>query len=153
MFTPTRAGALTGVLLMFACGGNLAAPDPPTSAPPGPDINTPYAIDRGDAGPSTPGTYKGLWLRLVTQPAPAVTAVDGVIGVVCIGMSNANQECSALIQQLAGAWKSEVNSAVRVVNCAVGGNAIEHWNDPADDALLWDDCINRKLGQAGVRVD
>ncbi|MEP6591755.1 MAG: hypothetical protein ABJC19_11280 [Gemmatimonadota bacterium] len=150
-----RAGVSAGALfLSVACSGSPAALDemPPTGAPPGPDVTAPYAIDRGDAGTNTPGTYKGLWLRLVTQPAPTVTAVGGVVGVVCVGMSNANQECSALIQQLAGAWKSEVNPAVRVVNCAVGGNAIEKWIDPASDDLLWDDCINRKLGQGGVQL-
>jgi len=36
---------------------------------------------------------------------------------------------------------------------AVGGHAIEKWNDPAYDATLWDDCISRKLAQAGIRPD
>ncbi len=151
-----RAGAAAGAtLLMLACSGSPAALDAvaPGGAPPGPDVSAPYAIDRGDAGSGTPGSYKGLWLRLMTQPAPAVTAVDGIIGVVCIGMSNGSQECAALIQQLAGAWKSEVSPAVRVVNCAVGGHAIERWVDAAFDATLWDDCINRKLAQAGLRQD
>jgi hypothetical protein len=42
---------------------------------------------------------------------------------------------------------------VRIVNCAVGGHAIERWNDPAFDATLWDDCIQRKLALADVRPE
>jgi hypothetical protein len=55
--------------------------------------------------------------------------------------------------RLAAEWAGQVNSAVRVANCAVGGHAIERWNDPAFDATLWDDCINRKIGLAGIRLD
>lgn len=47
----------------------------------------------------------------------------------------------------------DVNAAVRVVNCAVGGHAIQRWNDPAEDAGLWDRCIAQKLPAAGVRAD
>jgi hypothetical protein len=68
-------------------------------------------------------------------------------------MSNANQECSDFIQRVAGQFSSEVNPAVRVVNCAVGGHAIERWIDPAYDAVLWDACITNRLPAAGVRID
>lgn len=121
-------------------------------APPGADVTQPFPIDRGDEA-GTPGTYKGLWLRLVDNGEPTVTPVDGVIGLVCIGMSNANQECGDFIQRLQGAWTGEVNASVRVVNCAVGGHAIERWNDPSYDDRLWDDCIARKLAQRSVRPD
>jgi len=123
------------------------------AAPPGADTVGPFPIDRGDVGTQTPGTYKGLWLRLVDNGAPAVTAVDGIIGVVCVGMSNANQECSEYINRLGGEYAAAVNQAVRVVNCAVGGHAIERWNDPTYDATLWDDCVTRKLASAAVRLD
>lgn len=147
-----------GILLAAAavwCGGALVAaqPTPVPGAPPGPDVTHPYSIDRGDDGPQTPGTYKGLWLRLVDNGEPAVTPAGGVIGVVCIGMSNAAQECGALIQRLASEWRTEVNPAVRVVNCAVGGHAIERWIDPAYDASLWQGCVGRRLAQAGVAVE
>jgi hypothetical protein len=82
-----------------------------------------------------------------------VTAVGGVIGLVCIGMSNANQECADFISRVAGEFSAEVNPAVRVVNCAVGGHAIERWNDPAEDSNLWDACIATRLPAAGVRPD
>jgi hypothetical protein len=120
--------------------------------PAGGDVSQTYPIDRGD-DPGTPGTYKGLWLRLADNGEPTVTAVDGVIGLVCIGMSNANQECSAYIDRVQGSFAADINPAVRVVNCAVGGHAIERWNDPAYDSKLWDDCISSKIGVAGVRPD
>jgi hypothetical protein len=115
-------------------------------------VTQPYPIDRGD-DPDTPGTYKGLWLRLVDAGKPTVTPVDGLIGVVCVSMSNGNQECTDFIEKIGGAYAPEVNPAVRVVNCAVGGHAIERWIDPAYDGVLWDDCISRKIPQAGLRPD
>ena len=121
--------------------------------PPGIDTAGPFPIDRGDDGSHSPGTYKGLWLRLVDTGSPIVSPVDGVIGVVCIGMSNANQECNEYIARLGTEYVAQVNLAVRVVNCAVGGHAIERWIDPAFDATLWDDCITRRLPEAGVRLD
>jgi hypothetical protein len=143
-----------GALGFTACGA--PAPTDPvdlSAAPPGPDVSLPFAIDRGDDGASMPGTYKGLWLRLTSSASPAVTAVDGIIGVVCIGMSNANQECADFITRRNGEYATEINPAVRVVNCAVGGHAIERWIDPAFDATLWDACIANRLPAAGVRLD
>jgi hypothetical protein len=103
---------------------------------------------------STPGTYKGLWLRLADNGSPSpVTAVDGVIGVVCVGMSNARQECEAYRFGVQQFWGDEIDGAIRVANCAVGGHAIERWIDPSFDDRLWDDCADRKLGQAGIRPD
>lgn len=145
--------ALAGIL-SGACSAAPLVPDPgPHEAPPGGDVSTPFPIDRGDDGPATPGTYKGLWLRLVSRSAPVVSPIDGRIGIVCVGMSNAAQECNQWVQQVGAARRSEVHPAVRIVNCSVGNHAIERWNDPAFDATLWDDCIQRKLGAAGLRAD
>jgi hypothetical protein len=124
----------------------------PMAAPSGPDVTEPFPIDRGDDA-NTPGTFKGLWLRLVDNGAPAVAPVDGVIGVVCIGMSNSNQECAAFIEHVRGPGAAEIDPAVRVVNCAKGGNAIERWTDPSNDQVLWDACLGRKLSEAGIRPD
>jgi hypothetical protein len=144
---------LTCCIIAAACSSNGGVdPLDEQGVPPGGDVATPFAIDRGDQ-PGTPGTYKGLWLRLAATGEPTVGAVDGIVGVVCVGMSNGNQECNELILQLAGAWQSEVSAAVRLVNCAVGGHAIERWVDPAYDAALWDSCINTRLQQRGVRLD
>ena len=156
-----RLTAGVGLLtLMAACQATTAPAsdiaDDSTAAPTAPlggDTTGAFPIDRGDDGAHTPGTYKGLWLRLVDSGSPSVTAVDGVIGVVCVGMSNANQECGEYINRLRGEYAADVSPAVRVVNCAVGGHAIERWNDAAYDATLWDDCVTRRLTNGGVRLD
>jgi len=135
-----------------ACSGGPLEPVP-DARPPGADVTSPFPMDRGDEGAATPGMYKGLSLRLVERPTPAITPIDGVIGVVCVGMSNGMQECNRWIQQVAGPWRDEVSPAVRIVNCAVGGHAIERWMDPAFDAVLWEDCLTRRIIQAGVRPD
>ena len=141
-------------VLAAACGTQeVTAPSDDQGTPSGGDTTDPFPIDRGDEGAQTPGTYKGLPLRLVARDAPGITPVDGVIGVVCIGMSNSNQECGDYIDRLRAEYAAEVNPAVRVVNCAVGGHAIERWIDPAFDATLWDDCLTRRLPNAGVRAN
>ncbi len=147
-------GSLLLVLLVLVAACDSG---PPTEAvgdgpPPGLDVSQPFPIDRGDEGTATPGSYKGLWLRLVDNGERVVTASGGVIGVVCVGMSNASQECGDFIQRLRGQYAGQVNPAVRVVNCAVGGHAIERWIDPAFDGTLWDDCVARRLPQAGVTL-
>jgi hypothetical protein len=139
--------------VMFATACGVATAPEVTAPPPGPDVSEPFPIDRGDDGVATPGSYKGLWLRLIGGEEPVVTPVDGVIGVVCIGMSNANQECGVWIQQVRTVWATEVSPAIKLVNCAVGGHAIERWNDPAFDAVLWDECISRTIPAAGLRAD
>ncbi len=141
------------IVLLAACEAASVAGAPGAAPPPGAQTALPFPIDRGDDGAHTPGTYKGLWLRLTDNGEPTVSAVDGIVGVVCVGMSNASQECADFIQRVQGEFATEVDPAVRVVNCAVGGHAIERWIDPAYDATLWDDCIQRRLPQAGVRPD
>ncbi len=152
--TTALRSSFLAVVLSAACQ-SASAPTPALDlgTPPGVDTTAPFPIDRGDDGSHTPGTYKGLWLRLVDTGSPAVTPVDGVIGVVCVGMSNANQECDDYIERLRTDYAAQVNPAVRVVNCAVGGHAIERWIDPAFDATLWDTCITRRLAEAGVRLE
>ncbi len=54
--------------------------------------------------------------------APNVTPVEGVIGEVCIGMSNSNQECGDFINRWKrGAFAGKANLQAWFVNCAVGG--------------------------------
>lgn len=149
-------GAHAAALILLAaagCTGGLTDGASPEGPVPGADVVIPFPIDRGDDGPHTPGTYKGLPLRLVDNGRPDVAAVEGIIGVVCIGMSNASQECGDFISRTRTEYAGEVNAAVRIVNCAVGGHAIERWNDPAFDVTLWDRCIGQRLPAAGVRVD
>ena len=52
--------------------------------------------------------------------------------------------------QLAGGDQEHL---VHDVDCAVGGNAIESWNDPSNDARLWDRCVGMVLPREGLRVD
>lgn len=118
----------------------------------GQDTDQPFPLDRGGA-PGAPATYLGLPLRQVERPDPGVTPVDGRIGVVCVGMSNATQECSHYIGALRTRFAGRVNPQVTVVDCAVGGHAIERWIDPADDARLWTACVQEKIPAAGLRVD
>lgn len=140
--------------LTWSCASGAATgPGPEESVPPGPDTAVPFPIDRGDDGANTPGTYKGLPLRLTDSEAPLVTPMDGIIGLVCVGMSNGFQECGDFESRVRNEFAAEVNAAVQVVNCAVGGHAIERWNDPAEDSDLWDRCISQRLPAAGVRVD
>ena len=119
----------------------------------GTDTDEPFPIDRGGDGPSAPVTYKGLPLALTDSGEPTLSAVDGVIGVVCVGMSNSNQECADFIMRLGGAMGAEVNGEVRFINCAVGGHAIERWIDSAFDDRLWNTCLGMRLPTGGVRVD
>jgi hypothetical protein len=138
---------LTAILLLaaFGCGGGALRPSLD-------DTTTPVPIDMG-SGPGTPSTYKGLPLALVDDGAPDVTAVDGIIGLVCIGMSNGNQECADFQSRVEGEYAADVRPEVRIVNCAVGGHAIERWIDPAYDANLWQRCIDLQLPARGVRTD
>jgi len=145
-----RKTFLTGLILALACSTDGATGPPAAEIPPGPDTDRAVPLDLAADGP---GSYKGLPLRLTDTGEPAVTAVDGVIGVVCIGMSNGNQECGDFQARLGGEFAGDVSPAVRVVNCAVGGHAIERWIDPAEDRQLWDRCVEERLPAAGVRAD
>ena len=140
---------LLPLLLTIACTDT--APSPPLEPQ---NVATPVPIDVAP-GPGVPTHYKGLPLQLVQRPTPTVTPVDGVIGVVCIGMSNAAQECGRLLEAVSagGPWGHEVAPEVRLVNCAVGGHALERWIDPAFEAVLWEACLGPKLSMRGVRPD
>ena len=131
---------------------NNPPPDNMGDPPVGGDTDEPVAIDRGP-DVDTPGSYKGLPLSLTDNGSPTVTSMGGKIGVVCVGMSNGNRECDDYIDKIARTWSADINSEVVVVNCAVGGNAIEKWSDPANDGVLWDSCKNSKIGAAGLTVD
>lgn len=144
-----------GLLLLpcMACSSSAAPVGPGDLPAPAGDVTTPYPIARAEGVTNAPLTYRGLPLTLVDNGAPAVTAVDGIIGVVCVGMSNARQECAEFQRRVAAEWAAAIATQVRVVNCAVGGHAIERWIAPAFDAVLWRDCIDRLLPAAGVRLD
>jgi len=89
-------------------------------------------------------------LKPVDNGEPIVAATNGRIGVVCIGMSNAKQECGHYMDTLYESLSDQINPEVVVVNCAVGGRAIERWNDPEYDEALWDTCLNEMIPEAGL---
>jgi hypothetical protein len=146
--------------LLASCGGSEDAPDggnPPPGGggpppPGGSDTQVPFPIDRGGA-PGAPTTYKTLPLALTASSEPIVMPVAGVIGVICIGMSNARAECDRFILRMDRGEFLGVASSVRFVNCAVDGYAIERWIDPADNAVTWDACVNQRLPARGVTRD
>src|SRR5688500_6604585 len=149
------------VLVAFAACGNSAAdgddapvPDAPieTDAPAARDTTTPFPID-GSALAGAPATYKGLSLQLTDTGAPTITPVRGIVGVVCVGMSKATQECSDYISKLQTMFAGQIDTQVRVVDCAVGGHAIERWNDPAYDSTLWDACLTQKIVARNLAPD
>ena len=113
------------------------------------DTSTPLAIDAAEDDSTFPKTYKGLPLALTNNGSPEVTVSDGLVGMVCIGMSNAHQECRRLIRGMEEVWSDQIDPRVRLVNCALGGHAIERWNDPDFDDVLWDDCAD-KVAAAGL---
>jgi hypothetical protein len=93
----------------IACSGGDGIGSPLPAGPvPGADVLTPFPIDRGDDGAHTPGSYKGLPLRLSDNGKPTVTAVDGIVGLVCVGMSNASQECADFISRVRTDYAGEV---------------------------------------------
>lgn len=148
--TPRGIGRHALGAVFVAVGAACATPAEPSASLPWDSTLPP--ID-APALPGRPATYKGLPLILTTTGTPALSPVRGVVGVVCIGMSNADEECAAYRSRVAGAWASEVNPAVRIVNCAVGGYAIERWNDTTFDALLWDACKSSQIPASGVALD
>jgi hypothetical protein len=165
-----RVRVLVSIAVAAGCGGTTAAPpssdgsSSSSGSPGGPvsdggnppdgavgDTTTPYPIDMGGR-PGAPATYKGLPLEIVDNGTPVVTPVNGRVGLVCIGMSNATQECSDFRAKLATGALTGKKASVIVVDCAVGGHAIERWNDPAFDATLWDACVQTKIPAAGLAV-
>lgn len=115
-----------------------------TAGVPGPvDHREPVALDAAGAG----DTYHGLPLGLVDTGAPGVTAVDGRIGVVAIGFSNARQEFDRYVQRYRD--HPDVATGVVPVNCARGGNALESWLTKPE---LWQECRDT-IAAAGLRSD
>lgn len=116
-------------------------PVPNNGSPPGPDVNQPFPIDRGDEGVRTPGTYKGLWLRLADTGQPTITPVDSLVVVLCIGMMESAGGCADFTARITSHWVNERASNVFVVNCGQAGFGIESWMDPDFDRLLWEPCL------------
>lgn len=102
----------------------------------------PYPIHVDSNDNNAPLTYKGLDLMLTNNGSPNIISDDEIIGMVCIGMSNASQECNRYIQAITTVFIDEVSSNIKLVNCALGGHAIEKWNNPEFDTELWNRCTD-----------
>lgn len=159
MWSKSSIAVLLAAALLAGCGGgdgsgggNPPPPPPPPPPPTGGDTLVPFPIDNAGAS-GAPATYKSLPLGLTADGQPNVTPVNGVIGVVCIGMSNARLECDRFIQRMDQGGFPGVAGAVRFVNCAVNGFAIERWIDPVYAPLSWETCVNDRLPERGVTPD
>lgn len=107
-----------------------------------------YPIDRGGED-GAPADYLGLPLGLATQSPAVITPISGRIGLVCVGMSNARQECNELLRLVEDELADSIASEVTIVNCAVSGMGINAW---AQSDTLWDLCIE-SLPSEGLSVD
>jgi len=133
------------LILLLACSVESSDPEPEV------DTDIPYPIHKISSDADAPLTYKSLKLELTDNGEPNISASDGVIGMVCIGMSNANQECDRYIQAIENVFTDEVNENIKLINCALGSHAIERWNDPEYDSALWDRCDDL-ITQAGLTL-
>jgi len=121
---------------VFACTVNINENDAEL------DTEIPYPIHKNSLDSQAPLTYKGLKLELTDNGQPNISASDGVIGMVCIGMSNAAQECDRYKLAIQNVYADEVSDNVKLINCALGSHAIERWNDPEYDSALWERCAD-----------
>ncbi len=91
--------------------------------------------------------YHGQPGGLVDTGAPTVSAQGGKIVVIAISMSNGHQEFEAFMTKYEG--DASIASEVELVNCAVGGSALESWL--ASDSL-WSGC-KTKVQNRGHSLD
>ena len=106
------------------------------------DTDIPYPIHKNSPDSQAPITYKGLKLELTDNGEPNISTSGEVIGMVCIGMSNASQECDRYKLAIQNVFADEVRDNVKLINCALGSHAIERWNDPEYDSILWERCVD-----------
>ena len=84
-------------------------------------------------------TYYGLHGGLVDNGAPAVTATNGKIVIIAISMSNGFQEYNRFIELYEN--HPDMAEQIHLVNCAVGGSALERWLETNND--LWSKCKDK----------
>ena len=135
------------LVLLLAASAVVAAPTRPVNALGGNCNNASTGkvplTDTGD-----------LYTTGNTMPAghasagPAVSPIDGVVGVVSIGMSNGQQEWGEFEQQIAG--RADLAGSLRFANAAQPGKTAALWANPTNGA--WDSAISTVTG-AGFRVD
>jgi hypothetical protein len=86
---------------------------------------------------------------IVPRDASGAPAADGLIGFVCLGMSNSSQEFEDLERALDA--DPARNAQVVAVNTCAGGQSAELMDDAAD--LYWTTIAPQRLAAAGVDPD
>jgi hypothetical protein len=130
-----------GALLALAPGcTSPSAPDEPEETQ---EITTRIPLDLMKPNQR----YYGLPGGLVESGDPTVTPANGRIVIISISMSNGNIEFSRYVELYSA--HAEIHPQVGLVNCAVGGNALEDWT--AADDRLWETC-SRRIQSAGFSL-
>ena len=92
-------------------------------------------------------TYYGLSGGLVDNGVPTVTAANNKIIIIAISMSNGFQEFSRFIELYKN--HPDVSNQIELVNCAVGGSALERW---LTEDSLWQKCKDKIDDLSAVKV-
>ena len=92
-------------------------------------------------------TYYGLPGGLVDNGIPTVTASNNKIIIIAISMSNGFQEFSRFIELYKN--HPDVSNQIELINCAVGGSALERW---LTEDSLWEKCKGKIDDLSAVKV-
>ena len=108
----------------------------------GEDVTVMLASDAGSTNEMIPldmmgpnDTYYGLKGGLVDNGVPTVEAANDKIIIIAISMSNGFQEFSRFTELYEG--HPDVSDQIVLINCAVGGSALESW---LSEQTLWERC-------------
>jgi hypothetical protein len=123
----------------------------------GEEVTVMLASDAGSTNERIPldmmgpnDTYYGLKGGLVDNGAPTVEATNGKIVIIAISMSNGFQEFSRFMEVFGG--HPDVSEDIVLINCAVGGSALESW---LSEQTLWERCkddVNQNYSVDQVKV-
>ena len=92
-------------------------------------------------------TYYGLPGGLVDNGVPTVTPTNNKIIIIAISMSNGFQEFNRFIELYRN--HPDVENQIELVNCAVGGSALERW---LTENTLWSRCKDKIDDLSAVKV-
>jgi hypothetical protein len=108
----------------------------------GEDVTVMLASDAGSTNEMIPldmmgpnDTYHGLKGGLVDNGEPTVEAAGDKIIIIAISMSNGFQEFSRFMDLYEG--HPDASDKIVLINCAVGGSALESW---LSEQTLWERC-------------
>jgi|CXWL01.1.fsa_nt_gi hypothetical protein len=87
--------------------------------------------------------------QVVPRDASGAPAADGLIGMVCLGMSNSSQEFEDLERALDA--DTTRNAQLVIANTCAGGQAAEFMDEASD--LYWSSIAPQRLAAAGIDPD